>query len=127
MGRVSYEFGYKIALTRFRTKHLGLEVEEDPYATLSEDNDVPMDVEVPFDGREAKEALGKTATFGQGPSWFPRADLGTSRRGAFVVLVLSRHQRLGDLVLVGALEHRRDNRRRSLDQGPEKPRWSYAH
>ncbi|RZS16230.1 hypothetical protein BHM03_00048191 [Ensete ventricosum] len=52
MGRVSYEFGYKIALTRFRTKHPGLEVEEDPYATLPEDNDVPMDVEVPFDGSD---------------------------------------------------------------------------
>ncbi|RWV88335.1 hypothetical protein GW17_00049592, partial [Ensete ventricosum] len=49
MGRVSYEFGYKIALMTFRTKHPGLEVEEDPYVTLSEDDDAPMEVEAPFD------------------------------------------------------------------------------
>ncbi|RWW81827.1 hypothetical protein BHE74_00009741 [Ensete ventricosum] len=34
IGRVSYEFGYNITLTHFRTKHPGLEVEEDPYAIL---------------------------------------------------------------------------------------------
>ncbi|RRT57561.1 hypothetical protein B296_00047182 [Ensete ventricosum] len=45
----SYEFGYKIALTHFRTKHMGLEVEEDPYASLVEDDNVLMEVEVPFD------------------------------------------------------------------------------
>ncbi|RWW70661.1 hypothetical protein BHE74_00021648 [Ensete ventricosum] len=44
-----YEFGYKIALTHFRTKHSRLEVEEDPYAILPEDNNVPMEVDVPFD------------------------------------------------------------------------------
>ncbi|RRT66315.1 hypothetical protein B296_00024256 [Ensete ventricosum] len=44
-----YEFGYKIALTRFRTKHSRLEVEEDPYAILPEDNNVSMEVDVPFD------------------------------------------------------------------------------
>ncbi|RWV83620.1 hypothetical protein GW17_00054744 [Ensete ventricosum] len=43
------ELGYKIALTHFRTKHTGLEVEEDPYATLPEDDNVLMEVEVPFD------------------------------------------------------------------------------
>ncbi|RZR76851.1 hypothetical protein BHM03_00001738 [Ensete ventricosum] len=48
-GTVSCEFGYKIALTHFRTKHTGLEVEEDPYATLPEDDNVLMEVEVPFD------------------------------------------------------------------------------
>ncbi|RWW73354.1 hypothetical protein BHE74_00018788 [Ensete ventricosum] len=47
--KVSYEFGYKIALTHFRTKHTGLEVEEDPYTTLPEDDNVLMEVEVPFD------------------------------------------------------------------------------
>ncbi|RWV84026.1 hypothetical protein GW17_00054298 [Ensete ventricosum] len=46
---VSYKFGYKIALTHFRTKHPGLEVEEDPYATLLEDDNVPMEAEVPID------------------------------------------------------------------------------
>ncbi|RWW37885.1 hypothetical protein BHE74_00056939 [Ensete ventricosum] len=46
---VSYEFGYKIALTHFRTKYSRLEVEEDPYTTLPEDDNIPMEVEVPFD------------------------------------------------------------------------------
>ncbi|RZS01461.1 hypothetical protein BHM03_00031313 [Ensete ventricosum] len=50
MGRVSYEFGYKIAVTHFQTKHLGLEVEENPYTTLLEDDDVLM--EVPFDDND---------------------------------------------------------------------------
>ncbi|RWW64281.1 hypothetical protein BHE74_00028493 [Ensete ventricosum] len=49
MGRVSYEFDYKIALTHFQIKHLGLEVEEDPCATLPEDDNVSMEMEVPFD------------------------------------------------------------------------------
>ncbi|RRT55414.1 hypothetical protein B296_00019779 [Ensete ventricosum] len=49
MGRINYEFRYKIALRCFWTKHPGLEVEEDPYATLPEDDNVPMEVEVPFD------------------------------------------------------------------------------
>ncbi|RRT64018.1 hypothetical protein B296_00026561 [Ensete ventricosum] len=44
MGWVSYEFGYKIALTCFRTKHLGLEVKEDPNTTLPEDDNVPIEV-----------------------------------------------------------------------------------
>ncbi|RRT60235.1 hypothetical protein B296_00016229 [Ensete ventricosum] len=52
MRRVSYEFGYQIALTYFRTKHLGLAVKEDPYAILSEDDSVPMEVEVPFDNSD---------------------------------------------------------------------------
>ncbi|RWW12108.1 hypothetical protein GW17_00024243 [Ensete ventricosum] len=52
MRRVSYEFGYQIALTCFRTKHLGLEVKEDPYAILPEDDSVPMEVEVPFDNSD---------------------------------------------------------------------------
>ncbi|RRT72257.1 hypothetical protein B296_00003036 [Ensete ventricosum] len=52
MGRVSYEFGYKIVVTHFQTKHLGLEVEENPYTTLLEDDDVLMEVEVPFDDND---------------------------------------------------------------------------
>ncbi|RWW12472.1 hypothetical protein GW17_00023852 [Ensete ventricosum] len=40
---------YEIALIRFRTKHPGLEVEEDPYVILPEDANVSMKVEVPFD------------------------------------------------------------------------------
>ncbi|RZS13601.1 hypothetical protein BHM03_00045219 [Ensete ventricosum] len=49
MGWINYEFRYKIVLTCFWTKHPRLEVEEDPYATLPEDDNVPMEVEVPFD------------------------------------------------------------------------------
>ncbi|RWW20566.1 hypothetical protein GW17_00015324 [Ensete ventricosum] len=49
MGWVSYEFDYKIALTHFQIKHLGLEVEEDPCATHPEDANVSMEMEVPFD------------------------------------------------------------------------------
>ncbi|RWV91040.1 hypothetical protein GW17_00046702 [Ensete ventricosum] len=46
MNRVNYEFEYKIALTHFKTKHLGLKVEEGPYTTLPEDDNVPMEVPV---------------------------------------------------------------------------------
>ncbi|RRT66175.1 hypothetical protein B296_00039430 [Ensete ventricosum] len=34
--RVSYEYGHKVALARFRGKYPQLEIEEDPYATLPE-------------------------------------------------------------------------------------------
>ncbi|RZS12592.1 hypothetical protein BHM03_00044076 [Ensete ventricosum] len=34
--RVSYEYGHKVALARFRGKYPQLEIEEDPYATLLE-------------------------------------------------------------------------------------------
>ncbi|RZS03152.1 hypothetical protein BHM03_00033303 [Ensete ventricosum] len=44
--------------------------------------------------------------------------------GPFVILALSRHLRLGGSVLVGVLDHLRDSRRRSLNQGLEKPGWS---
>ncbi|RRT46774.1 hypothetical protein B296_00052765 [Ensete ventricosum] len=49
MGWVSYEFGYKIVLMRFQARHPRLEVEEDPYTILLEDDSVPMEVDIPFD------------------------------------------------------------------------------
>ncbi|RRT80147.1 hypothetical protein B296_00000043 [Ensete ventricosum] len=45
--KVSQEYGYRVALIHFRAWNLKLEIEEDPYATLSEDDNVPME-EVPF-------------------------------------------------------------------------------
>ncbi|RRT37764.1 hypothetical protein B296_00034245 [Ensete ventricosum] len=43
MGRISYKYGYQVALACFWARYPQLEIEEDPYATL------PMEVEVPFD------------------------------------------------------------------------------
>ncbi|RRT42302.1 hypothetical protein B296_00048105 [Ensete ventricosum] len=33
MGRVTYEYGYRVALARFRARHLDADVEEDPFLT----------------------------------------------------------------------------------------------
>ncbi|RWW13038.1 hypothetical protein GW17_00023272 [Ensete ventricosum] len=44
---VMYE--YLVALAHFWVSHSKLKIKEDPYATLPEDDDVPMEVEVPFD------------------------------------------------------------------------------
>ncbi|RZS08554.1 hypothetical protein BHM03_00039542 [Ensete ventricosum] len=52
MGQVSYKYEYQVALAHFRVRFPKLEVEEDPYATLPEDDDVSMEVEVPFDERD---------------------------------------------------------------------------
>ncbi|RWW41261.1 hypothetical protein BHE74_00053264 [Ensete ventricosum] len=51
-GECQLKMRYKIALTHFRTKHPRLEVEEDPYATLLDDDNVPMEVEVPFNDND---------------------------------------------------------------------------
>ncbi|RZS23528.1 hypothetical protein BHM03_00056482, partial [Ensete ventricosum] len=42
MGRVTYEYGYRVALARFRALHLDSEVEEDPFTIHPEDDLVPM-------------------------------------------------------------------------------------
>ncbi|RWW23494.1 hypothetical protein BHE74_00003793 [Ensete ventricosum] len=47
--QVSYELGYRVTLTRFRVKYPQLTIKEDPYATLSEDDNVLIEAEVPFD------------------------------------------------------------------------------
>ncbi|THU59657.1 hypothetical protein C4D60_Mb07t04370 [Musa balbisiana] len=51
MGRVSYEYGYKVALGRFRACPPSSEVEEDPFSSHPEDQDVDMPEDVPFDDR----------------------------------------------------------------------------
>ncbi|CAD5170566.1 unnamed protein product [Musa acuminata subsp. malaccensis] len=47
--RVSYEYGYRIALAHFKGRHPDLEVAEDPFDSLLEDMSVDMPDEVPFD------------------------------------------------------------------------------
>ncbi|RWW58307.1 hypothetical protein BHE74_00034834 [Ensete ventricosum] len=49
MGRVSLEYGYQLALARLRARHPGVEIEQDPFAPLPKDDDVPMADEQPFD------------------------------------------------------------------------------
>ncbi|XP_065014594.1 uncharacterized protein LOC135642395 [Musa acuminata AAA Group] len=49
LGQVTYEYGYRIDLGRFKARHPGLEVEADPFASLPEDRGVDMPDEVPFD------------------------------------------------------------------------------
>ncbi|RRT62205.1 hypothetical protein B296_00043573 [Ensete ventricosum] len=43
MGRVAYEYGYRVALARFRSSHPDSEVEEDPFTIKPEDASVPME------------------------------------------------------------------------------------
>ncbi|RWW84680.1 hypothetical protein BHE74_00006701 [Ensete ventricosum] len=52
MGQVSSKYEYQVALAHFRVRFPKLEVEEDPYATLPEDDNMPMEVGVPFDERD---------------------------------------------------------------------------
>ncbi|RZS07106.1 hypothetical protein BHM03_00037883 [Ensete ventricosum] len=44
MGRVSYEFGYRVTLERLRGKHPEIEIEQDPFAECSEDTSVGIDL-----------------------------------------------------------------------------------
>ncbi|RWW61474.1 hypothetical protein BHE74_00031460 [Ensete ventricosum] len=48
MGRVSYEFGYRMALERLRGKHPDITIEQDPFAECSEDANIEMDLDQPF-------------------------------------------------------------------------------
>ncbi|RWW50427.1 hypothetical protein BHE74_00043305 [Ensete ventricosum] len=48
IGQVSYGYRYRVALAHCRARYPMLEIEDDPYATLPEDDNVPMEVEVPF-------------------------------------------------------------------------------
>ena len=48
-GRVSYEYGYRIALARFKARNPDLEVAEDPFDSFPEDMGVDMPDEFPFD------------------------------------------------------------------------------
>ncbi|THU55185.1 hypothetical protein C4D60_Mb11t03890 [Musa balbisiana] len=48
-GRVSYEYGYRIALARFKARNPDSKVVEDPFDSFPEDMGVDMLAEVPFD------------------------------------------------------------------------------
>ncbi|RZS06216.1 hypothetical protein BHM03_00036842 [Ensete ventricosum] len=48
MGRVSYEFGYRVALERLRGKHHEIEVEQDLFVECPKDANVKMDLNQPF-------------------------------------------------------------------------------
>ncbi|RWW51122.1 hypothetical protein BHE74_00042560 [Ensete ventricosum] len=49
MGRVTYEYEYRVALTRFHARHPYAEVEEDPFTIHLEDDLVPMERQQTFD------------------------------------------------------------------------------
>ncbi|XP_065001639.1 uncharacterized protein LOC135634875 [Musa acuminata AAA Group] len=48
-GRVSYEYGYRVALARFKARNPDSEVVEDPFGSFPEDLGVDMQADVPFD------------------------------------------------------------------------------
>ncbi|RWW73213.1 hypothetical protein BHE74_00018931 [Ensete ventricosum] len=56
MGRVTYEYDYRVALARFRSLHPDSEVEEDPFAVQPEDDLVPMERQQAFDDSDAPES-----------------------------------------------------------------------
>ncbi|RRT50010.1 hypothetical protein B296_00009881 [Ensete ventricosum] len=47
--KVTYEYEYRVALARFRARYHDLEIEEEAFANLPEDDNVEMLNEVPFD------------------------------------------------------------------------------
>ncbi|RWW85423.1 hypothetical protein BHE74_00005888 [Ensete ventricosum] len=49
MGRVTYEYGYRVALARFRARHPDADVEEDPFTIHPEDDLVPIERQQDFD------------------------------------------------------------------------------
>ncbi|RWW59748.1 hypothetical protein BHE74_00033299, partial [Ensete ventricosum] len=49
MGRVTYEYGYRVALARFHARHPDAEVKEDPFTIHLEDDLVPMERQQAFD------------------------------------------------------------------------------
>ncbi|RZS17041.1 hypothetical protein BHM03_00049146 [Ensete ventricosum] len=49
MGRVSYEFVYRVVLEQLRGKHPDIMIELDPFAECPEDANVEMDLDQPFD------------------------------------------------------------------------------
>ncbi|RWW40615.1 hypothetical protein BHE74_00053957 [Ensete ventricosum] len=49
MGRVNYMFGYRVALERLWGKHSDIMIELDPFTECSEDANVKMDLDQPFD------------------------------------------------------------------------------
>ncbi|RRT31405.1 hypothetical protein B296_00055579, partial [Ensete ventricosum] len=49
MGRVTYEYGYRVALARFRARYPDADIEEDPFTIYPEDDLVPMERQQYFD------------------------------------------------------------------------------
>ncbi|RZS26807.1 hypothetical protein BHM03_00060208 [Ensete ventricosum] len=49
MGRVTYEYGYRVALARFHARHPDAEVEEDPFTIHLEDDLMSMERQQAFD------------------------------------------------------------------------------
>ncbi|RZR87479.1 hypothetical protein BHM03_00014891 [Ensete ventricosum] len=49
MGRVSYEFKYRVVFERLRGKHPNIMIELDPFVECPEDANVEMDLDQPFD------------------------------------------------------------------------------
>ncbi|RRT31415.1 hypothetical protein B296_00049549 [Ensete ventricosum] len=49
MDRVTYEYGYRVALARFRARYPDADVEEDPFTIHPEDDLVPMERQQDFD------------------------------------------------------------------------------
>ncbi|RZR71233.1 hypothetical protein BHM03_00004208 [Ensete ventricosum] len=47
--QVFYEYGYRVVLARFQAKYPDLDIKENLFTSLMEDNNVPMEEEVPFD------------------------------------------------------------------------------
>ncbi|RRT78333.1 hypothetical protein B296_00001263 [Ensete ventricosum] len=56
MGRVTYEYGYRVALARFRSLHPDSEVQEDPFTIRLEDDSVPMERQQAFDDSDPPES-----------------------------------------------------------------------
>ncbi|KAJ8470140.1 hypothetical protein OPV22_024483 [Ensete ventricosum] len=49
MGRVTYEYGYRVALARFRVRYPDADIEDDPFTIYPEDDSVPMERQQDFD------------------------------------------------------------------------------
>ncbi|RZR72449.1 hypothetical protein BHM03_00013594 [Ensete ventricosum] len=49
MGRVTYEYGYRVVLACFHARHPDSEVEENPFTIHPEDDLVPMERQQTFD------------------------------------------------------------------------------
>ncbi|RZS27970.1 hypothetical protein BHM03_00061517 [Ensete ventricosum] len=56
MGRVTYEYGYRVALARFHALHPDLQVEEDSFTIHPEDDLVPMERQQTFDDSDPPES-----------------------------------------------------------------------
>ncbi|RZS10417.1 hypothetical protein BHM03_00041643 [Ensete ventricosum] len=56
MGRVTYEYGYRVALARFHSLHPDSEVEEDPFTIRPEGDLIPMERQQDFDDSDPPES-----------------------------------------------------------------------